>query len=503
MYRNPILTGFHPDPSICRVGHDYYLVTSTFEYFPGVPIFHSRDLVHFRAIGHCLTRDSQLPLTTVKSSEGIFAPTLRYHDGVFYMVTTNVEGGGNFYVTATDPAGPWSEPVWLNDGGVDPSLFFDDDGKVYYTRQGGGERGGAHQAELDLVHGRLKSEPRMIWPGTGGTWPEGPHLYKRNGLYYLCIAEGGTGYSHMETVARSNSPWGPFEECPHNPVLTHRDRPAHPLQALGHADFIDTPEGKTWLVCLGIRPSPEQHHHLGRETLLAPVEWDAAGWPVVNGNGTLELELDDSGLPARTSPILAVVRDDFDSAELGLDYNFVRNPLRENYSLSARPGHLRLIGSATSLDEVGQVTFVGRRQEHLRCRMATELDFEPKRAGDAAGLTLRANEANHYDLLVVGTEAERRVQLRARRLGVTVLVSEATLETGPVQLEVRAERDRYEFSASQSGRRNALGALATQALSSESAGGFTGVYVGLVAFGPTRLPSPADFDWFDYAPEPA
>src|SRR5882724_8476694 len=188
-FRNPILAGFYPDPSVCRVGDDYYLVTSSFEYFPGVPIFHSRDLVHWRPIGHCLTRASQLPLQNAKSSQGIFAPTLRYRDGTFYMVTTNISGGGIFYVTATDPSGPWSEPVWLREahGWMDPSLLFDDDGKVYYTRHDGGEHGGIVQAELEIETGKLLGEPRLIWKGTGGVWPEGPHLYKIGTYYYLLI----------------------------------------------------------------------------------------------------------------------------------------------------------------------------------------------------------------------------------------------------------------------------------------------------------------------------
>jgi xylan 1,4-beta-xylosidase len=177
-YRNPVLSGFHPDPSVCRVGSDFYLVTSSFEYFPGVPIFHSKDLVSWRKIGHCLSRDSQLPLAGVQASEGIFAPTLRFHAGVFYLVTTNISRGGNFYVTAEDPAGPWSEPLWLreNAGWMDPSFFFDADGRVYFTRHGGGERGAIYQAEVELEQGRLVGEAKPIWSGTGGIWPEGPHL---------------------------------------------------------------------------------------------------------------------------------------------------------------------------------------------------------------------------------------------------------------------------------------------------------------------------------------
>jgi alpha-N-arabinofuranosidase len=240
--------GFHADPSVCRAGSDYYLVTSSFEYFPGVPVYRSRDLVHWRQVGHALTRESQLKLEGEKSSKGIFAPTIRCHAGTFYMITSNIENGGDFYVHTRDPAGEWSEPVPVKqkEWSMDPSLFFDDDGKVYYTRHGGGRDGGVYQAEIDIATGKLAEEPKLVWKGTGGIWPEGPHLYKVNSTYYLLISEGGTSYNHSLTVARSKSPWGPFEANPDNPILTHRKVPDHPLQALGHADLVQTEAGAWW-----------------------------------------------------------------------------------------------------------------------------------------------------------------------------------------------------------------------------------------------------------------
>lgn len=508
--RNPILSGFHPDPSVCRVGDDYYLVTSSFEYFPGVPIFHSRDLTEWRPLGHVLTRASQLPLTRAKSSEGIFAPTLRHHQGTFYLITTNVGGGGNFYVTARDPVGPWSEPVWLTETstGVDPSLFFDDDGRVYYTRQGGGERGGIYQQELDLRSGTLLGEPRLLWSGTGGFWPEGPHLYKIDGRYYLMIAEGGTGYDHAVTIARANSPWGPFEACPRNPILTHRDRDGHAIQATGHGDLVQASDDSWWLVFLGIRPSDGRHHHLGRETFLAPVTWDEAGWPVVNQNGPIELQAH-AALPPQLPLPAAPERDDFDGPTLASAWNFVRNPDPTSFSLTARPGFLRLNGSGASLDEVSQPAFVGRRQQHFACRASTSLEFEPTRAAQVAGLVLRANEANHYDLLVSGDGRSRAVELRARVRGNTEPVARLALTPGPVLLTIEAHPERYEFwSASGGEPARSLGTLPTAPLSSESADGFTGVYFGLYASsaegtdeGSAKAPTPpADFAWFDYLP---
>ncbi|HEX6764246.1 MAG TPA: glycoside hydrolase family 43 protein, partial [Polyangiaceae bacterium] len=314
-YRNPVIPGFHPDPSVCRVGDDYYLVTSSFEYFPGIPIFTSRDLVNWRQIGHVLTRASQDPLANVASSEGVFAPTIRYANGTFYVVSSIVSGGDLFYVTATDPAGSWSEPHWLNESvfGMDPSLFFDDDGKVYYTRHGDGEQGGIFQSEINLTTGQLAAAPREIWGGTGGVWPEGPHLYKINGTYYLMIAEGGTSFDHMETVARSSSPWGPFESFSGNPILTHKGRTGNPIQATGHGDLVQTQNGSYWLVFLGIRPPDGSHHHLGRETFLAPVTFNAQNWPVVNGGNAIALTQSTMGLPPVASPPAPTVRDDFTS----------------------------------------------------------------------------------------------------------------------------------------------------------------------------------------------
>ena len=324
-FQNPIIPGFHPDPSICRVGDDYYLVNSSFEFFPGVPIFHSRDLVHWRQIGYCLTRKSQLNLDHARASGGIYAPTLRYHNGTFYMITTLVDTGGNFFVTATNPAGPWSEPVWVDHAGIDPSLLFDEDGTVYYDRHEGMADGFIGQAKINLQTGKLDGDFKEVWRGTGGVWPEGPHLYKINGKYFIMIAEGGTSYDHMETIARSDSPWGPFIPNPRNPILTHRNRPDSPIQALGHADLVETPDG-WWLVCLGIRPQGGRFHHLGRETFLAPVTWSEDGWPVVNGKGTLETNLTAPRLPQHPWEKDSA-RDKFNPPALGPPVEFSPEPV--------------------------------------------------------------------------------------------------------------------------------------------------------------------------------
>jgi xylan 1,4-beta-xylosidase len=503
-YVNPILPGFYPDPSICRVGEDYYLVTSSFEYFPGIPVFHSKDLIHWRQLGHVLTRDSQLQLAGARSSQGIFAPTIRYHAGTFYVITTNVSSGGTFYVTAADPAGAWSDPIWLKESvfTMDPSLTFTEDGRAFFTRHSGREHGGAYQAELDLANGRLKHEPRLLWSGTGGVWPEGPHLYAIGGRYYLMLAEGGTSTGHSVTIARSASPFGPFEAYAHNPILTHSSRPEEPIQATGHGDLVQAADGGWWMVFLGIRRWDGKNHHLGRETFLSPVSFDTDGWPVVNGGAPVALEMPGAGLPSPHPWPPPVARDDFGAASLGLDWNFLRNPRQESWSLSARPGHLRLSGSRASLDEIGSPAFVGRRQRHFRAHVGAALDFAPKSSDEYAGLTVRANEANHYDLVLTGASGERRVQLWTRTAGASRLVAEEPVADGAVELSIEAFSDRYEFSLNGPGAARRLGSAPTATLSSEAAGGFTGVYFGM--FASTRRASempPADFDWFEYVSE--
>jgi beta-xylosidase len=509
-YENPVIPGFHPDPSVVRVGEDFYLVTSSFEFFPGVPIFTSRDLVHWRQLGHVLTRESQLPLHKARASGGIYAPTLRYHAGTFYMITTNVDGGGNFFVTAKDPSGPWSEPVWLPDfGGIDPSLFFDDDGTVYLTGQGSGAAGqprGIYQTTLDVKTGRLQGPLRLVWDRTGTRYPEGPHLYKIRGRYYLMIAEGGTEYGHMVTIARGDSPWGPFEACPHNPILTHRDTENDmPVQGTGHADLVEAGDGSWWMVFLAFRPVSGYFHHLGRETFLAPVTWDPDGWPRVNSGRPVGLEVGAASLPTHSFPA-APARTTFESP-LGPEWNHLRHPHRASYSLDARPGWLTLRGEADSLGATASPTWVGRRQEHMACRVATLLDFVPGRDGEEAGISLYMNPDHRYEVGVGRANGRRQVFVRQRIGPHLEQVTASALPGGdePVVLQVEATPEAYAFSfgIARSGRppeaTDPLGKAVVRYLSSEVAGGFTGVFFGLYSTG-NGQPStvPAHFDWFDY-----
>ena len=508
-YTNPVIPGFHPDPSVARVGEDFYLVTSSFEFFPGVPIFRSRDLVHWQQLGHVLTRDSQLPLAKARPSGGIYAPTIRHHDGTFYMITTNIDGGGNFYVTAKDPAGPWSEPVWLRDfGGIDPSLFFDDDGKAYVTGPGGGngQPRGMYQAEIDVKSGKLLTPTKLLWDRTGARYPEGPHLYKIRGRYYLMLAEGGTEYGHMEVIARSATPWGPWEPCPRNPILTNRQTEMDvEIQGTGHADLVEDPAGRWWLVFLAFRPVGGYWHHLGRETNLAPVTWDADGWPVVNAGQPIGRAVSTGqALPPRPFPPVAA-RTGFDGP-LGPEWNYLRNPHRESYAVAS--GSLQLRGSADALDAAASPTWVGRRQQHLDCTARTVIDFSPSRDGEEAGLSVYMNPDHRYELAVTRTNGRRHVLLR-QRIGphLQAVTGRAPVdESNPIVLQVRATANEYEFSfgavapgAEAAGALRPLGKALTRYLSSEVAGGFTGVYFGLYATGNGQpATAPARFDWLDY-----
>ena len=512
-YTNPVILGFHPDPSICRVGEDYFLVTSSFEYFPGVPLFRSRDLVHWRKIGHVLTRPSQLPADPWRPSGGIYAPTLRYHAGTFYMITTNTSTGGNFYVHTQDPYGEWSDPIWVKQGGIDPSLFFDDNGHVYLTSTAevpsplpaeidlAAPFFGIQQSEIDIATGTLLTEPRIIWHGTGGRWPEGPHLYKIGERYYMMIAEGGTEQGHMETIARGDSPWGPWESCPHNPILSHRSFHS-PLQALGHADLCQAHDGSWWLVCLGIRTQGyPPTAHLGRESLLAPVIWDDAGWPQVGQEGKLRVEMEGPAFASTgTDPI--AVRDDFDMPTLGMEWIFLGTPTSAFWSLTDRPGALRLQGSAATLDDGPPVAFVARRQTHFACAAATQLDFEPQGEGEEAGLTVWMNPHHHYDLFVTHCAGLRHVVVRRRIGSLAAEVTRTPVPPGAVTLTIAAEPDRYTFAVTgAAGETQTLAFAEPRYLAPEVAGGFTGVCFALYTTGGgSAAATPAYFDWFDYRP---
>jgi alpha-N-arabinofuranosidase len=486
-YQNPIIKGFNPDPSICRVGGDFYLVTSTFEFFPGVPIFHSRNLVEWELINYCLTEDSQLNLENCGCSKGIFAPTIRYHDGTFFMITTNVSHRGNFIVHTKDIRGKWSEPHWIDHVGIDPSLLFDDDGRVYYCGTALDERGrqGIALFEINPFTGEKLSRTEIISYGAGGKHPEAPHLYKINGWYYLMIAEGGTEYGHMETIFRSRSPWGPYEPCPHNPILSHKDYMGSPIQATGHADLVEDAAGSWWLVCLAIRPLPTTLlHNLGRETFLAPVKWDDDGWPVVGNQGRIALEME-AELPAPLTgkAITADFTDDFDSDVLGMEWNFVRNPRRENYSLTAKKGFLRLSAGEETLNDF-HPTFVGIRQKEFELVACAKLLVEEMGEGQQAGIAAYYNMDYHYEIYVTQESGQHYVVLAKKVHDIYHIAEKRPIDfSGELELQIETGKDDYLFKYRLGGEWITLGTGKTAGLCTEGTMTmtFTGVYLGLFA----------------------
>lgn len=497
-FQNPIISGFHPDPSICRVGEDYFLVTSSFEYFPGIPLFHSKDLVHWEQIGHCLTRDSQVTLSSaVPNSVGIYASTIRYHEGRFYVISTNVGGGGNFLVWTDDPFDAWSDPVWIDLPGIDPSLYFDEDGRAYYT----GANQSIYLCEIDVTTGKVLTEPLNIWDGTGGADPEGPHVYKIGEYYYLLISEGGTSQGHMLTAARSKVITGPYEPCARNPVMSNRSL-SLPIKATGHADLVQAHDGNWWAVCLGIRPVPyPDRHHLGRETFLAPVRWDEEMWPVVGNNGTLDLEMEGQLLP---QAVMAEkpVRDDFDAPALDYNWNFIYNPDPNLWSLKERKGELALYGSPVNLDDKATSAWIGRRQQHMECTVRTLLNFIPLKNNEEAGLSIFLNCDHHYDIALKRVEGRNTISFR-RKIGTLWKVENCiAFDQEKVILEISATPNLYTFRyAEEDGEPKEIGSGEVQYLSTEVGGKFTGNFFVLYATGNgEKCENPTYFEWFDYIP---
>lgn len=512
-FRNPILPGCYPDPSICRVDDDYYLVTSTFEYYPGLPIFHSRDLVHWRQIGHVLNRPSQLFLDGVRPSGGLYAPTIRFSQGVFYVINTLVDGktkAGNFIVTSTNPAGPWSEPYWLESApGFDPSLFFDDDGRVWYI----GNRMAAHSQydghteiwlqELDLEAMRPVGEPQVLWDGAvkGAIWAEAPHLYKIQGRYYLMIAEGGTAHHHAVTVARSDTVTGPYEANPGNPILTHRHLGLdYPIVGTGHADLVETQSGEWWMVLLAMRPYGGYYYNLGRETFLVPVRWED-GWPIVSpGTGRVEFAYPVPNLPEQRWPVTPA-RDHFDASALAMQWNFLRTPRDEFWSLSERPGYLRLRLRPQRLSEQTNPSFVGRRQQHIHFAAQAALEFTPQTQHECAGLALVQNQEFHF-CLVVTRGVETVVRLIRRAHGVEEALAEQPVGAKRLYFKVEAHGQAYSFyvAIEPDEWRPIAEEIDGRILSTPVAGGFVGTYIAMYASS-NGQPSinTADFDWFEYS----
>ena len=499
-FSNPIIPGFHPDPSICRVGQDYYLVNSSFEYFPGIPIFHSRDLVNWRQIGHCLTRTSQLDLNRTVSNGGIAAPTIRYDNGTFYVIVTETVKKGNMFVTAKDPAGPWSEPTYVVTEGFDPSLFFDDNGKVYFqSQEGEDEKSHIIQYQINLETGKFISPKKTIWTGDGDVWLEGPHLYKINDIYYLTAASGSTGWGHHQLIAASNRVFGPYIDCPSNPILSHKGT-TEPIQFTGHADIFQDHNGRWWAVFLAVRQMDVGYSPLGRETFLAPVLWKK-GWPVIGVDGKVSLRMC-GPLPEVCPWERAPVRDEFDNSDLPVHYMFLRNPKPGSFSLRERPGWLRLHGNGITMSNQDACDFIGRRQQHLNAVVRVKMEFAPHEIGEEAGISIRLNEKAHYELAVIRRSDADRCMVRSCAGGETRFVDSVGISGAISYLQIECSHERYVLSCfTDSLSRVTLAELESRPLSMEMMNSFTGVVIGMYATGNGKACIvPADFDWMEYNP---
>lgn len=512
---NPILSGFYPDPSICRVGEAYYLVNSSFAYFPGVPIFRSRDLAHWKQIGNILDRNSQIPLEGCGHSDGIYAPTIRYHEGTFYMITTNVSGGGNFIVTAENPEGPWSEPYYLGEEapGIDPSLFFDEDGTCYYVGTRPNPEGVTYNGDweiwvqkLDLKTMKLIGESTKIWKGAmrDVIWPEGPHIYKKDNWYYVMHAEGGTGPDHCIAIARSSKITGPYVGNPCNPILTHRHLGKdYGVRYVGHGDLVDTPSGKWYMVMLASRPC-EGYTNMGRETFLAEVTWEE-GWPIVNpGIGQLEKEIEIDLEP----DYMEEESDTYHFYRKKLDHRLMllRNPKENIYSLSERNGYLRMFLNPTTLIECDTPAYIGTRQCDFDYMVSTMMEFSPQNANETAGLAIVQSNAFHVEFLYSKAEEKEcnKISLIFCRNGKQELLAEREVVLSHcifMKIVCHGQKTWYYYSSDDVEYELLTGEVDIRDLSTEIAGGFVGCTVGMYASSNGEKNSEmnyADFGWLTY-----
>ena len=539
MIRNPILPGFNPDPSIVRVGDDYYIATSTFEWFPGVQIHHSRDLVHWRLLSRPLTRPSQLNMLGDPDSCGVWAPCLTYADGLFWLIYTDVKrygrttvGGAsgaslrdfhNYLVTCPTIDGEWSDPVYLNSSGFDPSLFHDDDGKKYLLNQLWDHRPGQNRfagivlQEYSVAERKLVGRRENIFPGTALGLTEAPHLYRRDGYYYLLTAEGGTAWGHAVTMARSRALRGPYELHPDKYILSSRHRPDVELQRAGHADLVETQSGETFMVFLCGRPLRNRGRcTLGRETAIQPMTWGADGWlRTTDGQGIAQTTAPaPRGLPAHTFPALPT-RENFDTARLPLAFQWLRSPWPDElFSLTARPGHLRLFGCETIGSPFRQ-SLVARRQQAHCYSASTVVEFEPEHFQQAAGLVCYYNAAKFHYLHVTHDDT------LGKHLRVMSCVPDSPQTdsfTPPIaipagariELRVEVDHERLLFAYRVEDRDSAWQWLPQQfdasILSDEAAApgtpNFTGAFVGVACQDMAGTAHPADFDWFEYRERP-
>ncbi len=501
-YRNPILSGYYPDPSITRVGEDYYLVTSSFTHFPGLPVFHSRDLVTWKQIGNAIDRPGQLDFTGLAVSKGVFAPDISYHGDTFYIVNTCVGCKDNFVITAKDPAGPWSDPIWLPFEGIDPSIFWEGDKAFIVNNRAPAEppRYDGHRAiwiqEYDWRTGKMVGESTQIVNGgidisKKPVWIEGPHIVAKDGFYYLIAAEGGTGDNHSEVVLRSEKLRGPYIPYAGNPILSQRtlDRNrANPVTSAGHAKFVQTPDGDWWATFLATRPYADDMYNIGRETFLLPVTW-RDGWPHILPDGERiafvvprpKLSADRPEKPPLSGDFSYV--DTFNDRALGRQWVGVRTPKQPIYRLEK--GALVMERGAPLGDQQGVPAFVGRRQQHHIATISTTLSYTPGKDGDRAGLVAMQSDESFlfFGLTRIGRKSVVALYTRDDAKADTLVASAPIDPAQPVTLVIRANGGMMTFDYRVGDANKTLvGDLDASFLSTRRAGGFTGTVIGPYAW---------------------
>jgi xylan 1,4-beta-xylosidase len=536
--RNPILRGFNPDPSIVRVGDDYYIATSTFEWYPGVQIHHSRDLVHWQLMTRPLNRATQLDMRGDPDSCGIWAPCLTFADGLFHLVYTDVKRYGrttvagasgaslrdfhNYLVTSATIDGPWSDPVYLNSSGFDPSLFHDEDGRKYLLnmlwdhRPGHNRFAGIVLQEYSPREQRLVGPRHNIFTGTALGFTEGPHVYKRDGWYYLLTAEGGTGWGHAVTLARSRSLPGPYELHPDVHILTARHRPDVTLQRAGHADLVETPAGETYMVYLCGRPIAGRGRcTLGRETAIQRMSWGADGWlRTASGDG---IPMVDVPAPANlaggsNAAHPAHARDDFDDDALSIAFQWLRTPYPDYlFSLTARKGHLRLFGRET-IGSLFTQSLVARRQQSHCFSASTVVEFEPEHFQQMAGLVCYYNSSKFHYLYVSRDENGKHLRVMSAlpdQPSADAFTPPIGIEPGmPIGLRVEVDHHRLLFAyrfghgAWQWIPQQFDASILSDEATAPGLPNFTGAFVGMACQDLSGAALPADFDWFHYRERP-
>ncbi len=510
-FSNPIIRGGYPDPSICKVGDTFYLVNSSFEYFPGLPIHKSKDLINWELIGYGLNRESQVNsivnLVDVQSNGGIHAPTIRYKDGVYYIITTNVYYDEekkkaemvNFIITAKNPAGPWSDPIHILDApGIDPDLFFDDDGKVWYVGNQMPENpnfngeGEIWIQQIDMNEFKLVGEKYLLWRGAcGGVWAEGPHMYKKDGRYYLLIAEGGTSFNHAVMVALSDNIAGPYISNPRNPILTSRHLSYDNwVNSTGHGDIVELDDGRNYMVLLGIRNEIERGSNMGRETFLVPVTWEREPfewkdtkylWPVVAPKTGRVKRLNEVVFSGTTENIETSFEDNFELDRLNLKWNFRRYPIENIFHLDTKEKRLNLICHPNQIKERGRAALLGFKQTESSFEYLAQMFFEPTTNGSEAGISIFQKDDNYINFTLINKDSKIFLQAYALKNNKLVKVVKHQLNkyNSNIKFKIISNKDNYELYYSTKGTH--FNYFATFEGNLVVSNGYTGAHLGIYA----------------------